>query len=78
VLISVTTIPAAANIGVSAAYQDWSSWRGSQEQLAINLGTICVAGVLTLLVQRMIFNRRRARHRREQEGSGQRRTPLLR
>lgn len=78
VLISVTTIPAAANIGVSAAYQDWSAWRGSQEQLAINLGTICVAGVLTLLVQRLIFMRRQARHRREDLGSGQRRSPLVR
>ena len=29
VLISVTTIPAAANIGVAAAYQDWRRWRGS-------------------------------------------------
>ncbi len=44
VLISVTTIPAAANIGVAAAYQDWSSWRGSMAQLAINLGSIVVAG----------------------------------
>jgi uncharacterized hydrophobic protein (TIGR00271 family) len=66
VLISVTTIPAAANIGVSAAYQDWSAWRGSQEQLAINLGAICVAGVITLLIQRAIFQRRRAQHARAQ------------
>ena len=43
VLISVTTIPAAANIGLAAAYQDWESWRGSIEQLAINLASI-VAG----------------------------------
>ena len=33
VLISVTTIPAAANVGVAAAYQDWDSWRGSLFQL---------------------------------------------
>jgi len=78
VLISVTTIPAAANIGVSAAYQDWPAWRGSQEQLAVNLGTICVAGVLTLLIQRVIFTRRRTRHRREQEHPVRRRSPLLR
>jgi uncharacterized hydrophobic protein (TIGR00271 family) len=85
VLISVTTIPAAANIGVSAAYQDWSAWRGSQAQLAINIATICVAGVLTLLIQRAIFNRRRARHQRgqdrpgrRQDRSGRRRSPLLR
>jgi uncharacterized hydrophobic protein (TIGR00271 family) len=78
VLISVTTIPSAANIGVSAAYQDWSGSRGSLEQLAINLGAICVAGVLTLLVQRRIFTRRRALHRRERELSGEGRPPLLR
>ena len=28
VLISVTTIPAAANIGVSAAFGDWDEWAG--------------------------------------------------
>ena len=37
VLISVTTIPAAANIGVAAAYGDWDGWRGSLAQLAINV-----------------------------------------
>lgn len=63
VLISVTTIPAAANIGVSAAYEDWASWRGSQAQLAINIGAILLAGVLTLGVQRLLYVRRRRRHR---------------
>ena len=29
VLISVTTIPAAANIGVAAAFGDWPEWRGA-------------------------------------------------
>ena len=37
VLISVTTIPAAANIGVAAALGDWSEWRGAMAQLAVNL-----------------------------------------
>jgi hypothetical protein len=62
VLISVTTIPAAANIAVSAAYSDWSAWRGSVEQLAVNLGTILFAGVLTLGVQKWIYRRRRVAH----------------
>jgi uncharacterized hydrophobic protein (TIGR00271 family) len=62
VLISVTTIPAAANIGVAAAYQDWSSWRGSVGQLAINLSSIIVAGSAVLYVQRMLYIRRKARH----------------
>ena len=62
VLISVTTIPAAANIGLSAAYQDWSTWRGSQAQLAINVAAILAAGVLTLFIQRLLYRRRRVEH----------------
>ena len=63
VLVSVTTIPAAANIAVAFVYGDWSSWRGSQEQLLLNIGGIHLAGVLTLIVQRTLYARRRARHR---------------
>ena len=59
VLISVTTIPAAANVGVAAAYQDWSEFRGAAAQLAINLVAIVVAGVSTLSVQRAFYVRRR-------------------
>lgn len=65
VLISVTTIPAAANIGVAAAYQDWSSWRGSMAQLAINLSSIIVAGSAVLYVQRLLYRRRKAQHMRD-------------
>ena len=66
VLISVTTIPAAANVGLSAAYQDWPSWRGSMAQLAINLGAIMLAGTAVLAVQRLLYRRRRRRHRHEE------------
>jgi len=62
VLISVTTIPAAANIGVTAAYQDWENFRGSVGQLAINLAAILLAGTATLALQRALYNRRRRRH----------------
>jgi uncharacterized hydrophobic protein (TIGR00271 family) len=62
VLISVTTIPAAANIGVAAAYMDGDSWRGSVAQLAINLGSIIVAGTAVLYVQRLLYLRRKERH----------------
>lgn len=65
VLISVTTIPAAANIGVAFAYQDWPAWRGSMGQLAVNLAAILLAGVLTLSVQRWAYRRRRVRHLRD-------------
>ena len=62
VLISVTTIPAAANIGVAAAYQDWGSWRGSLGQLAFNLAGILAAGTATLYIQRLLYRRRRIAH----------------
>jgi uncharacterized hydrophobic protein (TIGR00271 family) len=62
VLISVTTIPAASNIGVAAAYGDWSEAVGAAAQLAINLSSIVLAGVSTLYVQRLLYRRRRRRH----------------
>lgn len=64
VLISVTTIPAAANVGVAAAYRDWDEFRGATAQLGINLTAIVVAGVTTLAIQRAFYLRRRraARH----------------
>jgi uncharacterized hydrophobic protein (TIGR00271 family) len=63
VLVSVTTIPAAANVAVAFVYGDWDSWRGSQEQLLLNIAGIHLAGVLTLGVQRALYARRRRRHR---------------
>ena len=69
VLVSVTTIPAAANIAVAFVYGDWSSWRGSQQQLLLNIGGIHLAGVLTLGVQRLLYVRRRRRHRARMERS---------
>jgi uncharacterized hydrophobic protein (TIGR00271 family) len=62
VLISVTTIPAAAAIGVAAAFGDWPDWRGAMAQLAINLSAIVIAGIATLLVERLVYKRRRERH----------------
>ena len=45
VLISVTTIPAAANVGVAAAYGDWSEFRGALAQLALNLTCLSAVGI---------------------------------
>jgi len=73
VLISVTTIPAAANVGVAAAYQDWPAWRGSLGQLCINLAAILVSGTLVLAVQRALYHRRRAKHMRDELPRAQRR-----
>lgn len=58
VLISVTTIPAAANVAVGGAYADWSELRGALAQLGLNLACIVVAGVATLAAQRLLFRRR--------------------
>lgn len=57
VLISVTTIPAAANAAVALAYWVPSEAIGSSVQLLINLASIVLAGVLTLVVQRTRQNR---------------------
>jgi uncharacterized hydrophobic protein (TIGR00271 family) len=65
VLISVTTIPAASNIGVAAAYGDWSEARGAALQLGLNLAGIILAGVLTLFVQRRWYVMRRRKHLKE-------------
>ena len=62
VLISVTTIPAAANIGVAAAYGDGDVWAGAMAQLAVNLTAIVLAGILTLFIQRKLYQRRRLAH----------------
>jgi uncharacterized hydrophobic protein (TIGR00271 family) len=62
VLISVTTIPAAANIGVAAAFRDGDEWVGAMEQLAVNLTALCMAGIATLFIQRRIYRRRRLAH----------------
>ena len=51
VLVSVTTIPAVANIGVATAYGAWGEVRGGAVQLAVNVAGLVLAGVVTLLVQ---------------------------
>jgi uncharacterized hydrophobic protein (TIGR00271 family) len=62
VLVSVTTIPAAANIGVAAAFAEWAEWRGAMLQLTLNLTAIVLAGILTLFIQRKLYVRRRRAH----------------
>ncbi|MDQ3588344.1 MAG: DUF389 domain-containing protein [Actinomycetota bacterium] len=65
VLISVTTIPSAANIGVSVAYGDAAGAAGAAAQLAINLAAIVLAGVVTLFLQRRLYVERRREHLRD-------------
>lgn len=57
VFISVTTIPAAASIGVSIAYSDWSAAGGSVLQLLLNVVLLIVVGAAGLRAQRAIWQR---------------------
>jgi uncharacterized hydrophobic protein (TIGR00271 family) len=62
VLISVTTIPAAGNVGTAAAYEDWNEVEGAALQLGVNLAAILAAGILTLFLQRQYYLSRRRKH----------------
>ena len=57
VFISVTTIPAAASVGVSVAYAGWSEAWGSLEQLLLNVFLLIVVGAGGLLTQRKLWRR---------------------
>jgi uncharacterized hydrophobic protein (TIGR00271 family) len=57
VLISVTTVPAAANVGVAAADHRYAEAVGAGLQLVVNLSTIVLAGTATLLIQRWLTTR---------------------
>lgn len=70
VLISVTTIPALAEIGLAAARSDWDSMGGAAAQLSVNVACIIIAGTLTLTIQRMAYERRRRRNHRRRGADG--------
>lgn len=63
VFISVTMIPAAADIGVSSAFGSWDEARGSLLQLLLNIAVLIVVGTGTLKCQRAIWRRVSARRR---------------
>jgi uncharacterized hydrophobic protein (TIGR00271 family) len=65
VLVSVTTVPAVANIGVAAAYWERTELLGAAAQLGLNLVGLVGAGIATLAVQDRLTARR---------GRGDRRT----
>lgn len=54
VFVSITTIPAAANIGVAFAGRDWSEVAGAAVQLGFNVASLVVAGTLTLGIRRRL------------------------
>jgi len=55
VFISITTIPAAADIGVSLAFSSWREARGSAFQLLLNVGLLIIVGAIALRGQRFIW-----------------------
>jgi uncharacterized hydrophobic protein (TIGR00271 family) len=58
VFISVTTIPAAASVGISIAYSSWREAGGSVLQLLLNVVLLIVVGAAGLWAQRAIWRRR--------------------
>jgi len=67
VFISVTTIPAAADIGVSLAFGSWAEARGSALQLLLNVVLLVAVGAAGLSTQRALWARLGARKRRLQQ-----------
>lgn len=58
VFISVTTIPAAASMGLSAAYGQWRQAADATEQLLLNVVILLAVGMATLVVQRRFWTGR--------------------
>ena len=52
VFVSITTIPAAANIGVAFAAHDRQQMTGAAIQLGVNVASLLVAGTATLEIRR--------------------------
>jgi uncharacterized hydrophobic protein (TIGR00271 family) len=64
VFISVTTVPAAGNVGVGLAFGAWDEVWGSTQQLLLNIFGMALAGWATLAIQQKVWSRvsvRRAR-----------------
>lgn len=57
VLISVTTIPAAADVGLGIALEEWDEAGGAAVQLVVNIAAIVLTGVATLVALQYL-NRR--------------------
>jgi uncharacterized hydrophobic protein (TIGR00271 family) len=66
VFISVTTIPAAADVGLSVAYSSWAEARGSTFQLLLNVVLLIAVGAGALRLQRIIWRA----HERPPHGPG--------
>ena len=58
VAISITTIPAAAYLGVAAGVREADKALGALAVLGVNIAVLALAGTLTLIVQRRLAARR--------------------
>jgi uncharacterized hydrophobic protein (TIGR00271 family) len=70
VFISVTTIPAASAIGVSAAFGLWRDAEGSAVQLLLNAGLLIGIGALAMRAQRRLWRGRTGSGKRDSPASG--------
>ena len=61
----MTTIPAAAYLGVAIGLGETSNAWGAVEVLGVNVVMLVAAASCTLVLQRMLARRARARRRRE-------------
>jgi uncharacterized hydrophobic protein (TIGR00271 family) len=68
VFISITTIPAASAVGVSAAFGSWHEARGSLLQLLLNVILLVAVGAAGLVAQRAIWQGRAADVTRSRSG----------
>jgi uncharacterized hydrophobic protein (TIGR00271 family) len=59
VFISITTIPAAADLGLSLAFTSWRAAGGATAQLLLNVVVLAVVGAVALRVQRRFWRHRR-------------------
>lgn len=57
VFISVTTVPAAGNVAIAAAFGAWYEVAGSSAQLVVNIAGMTVSGWLTLVLQGAVWRR---------------------
>ena len=55
VFVSVTTIPAAADVGLSIAFSDWSEARGAFLQLLVNVVILVLVGAIGLAALRRFW-----------------------
>ena len=58
VFISVTTVPAAADTGLSIAYASWTEAWGSALQLLLNVTLLIAIGAAVLRLRRIIWHPR--------------------